>query len=94
MLGIPADLSWRQQRGGSKIFRKAGRGAIEGARLTTAVIRRNWALGTAILAFAGVLSAVGLVSQAGGAVERSNPKTCLLHRTGDEPASKRVATDR
>ena len=94
MLGIPADLSWRQQRGGSKIFRKAGRGAIEGARLTTAAIRRNWALGTAILALAGVFSAVGVVSQAGGAVDRSNPTTCFLHRTGDEAASKRAATDR
>ena len=94
MLGIPADLSWRQQQGGSKIFRKAGRGAIEGARLTAAAIRRNWALGTVILALAGVFLAFGLVGQAGGAVDRSNPKTCFLHRTGDEPASKRAATDR
>ena len=94
MLGIPADLSWRQQQGGSKIIRKAGRGAIEGARLTAAAIRRNWALGTVILALAGAFSAVGLVSQAGGAVDPTNPKTCFLHRTGDEPASKRPATDR
>jgi hypothetical protein len=94
MLGIPADLSWRQRRGGSKIFRKAGRGAIQGARLTTAAIRRNWALGAVILALAGVFSTFGLVSQAGGAVGRSNYKPCPLHRTGDEPASKRVATDR
>ena len=98
MRGIPADVSWRQQQGGSKIFRKAGRGAIEGARLATAAIRRNWALGAAILALAGVFSAAGLVSQAGGAVDssnpRSNPKTCPLHRTGDQPASKHAATDR
>jgi hypothetical protein len=87
MLGIPADLSWRQQQGGSRIFRKAGRGA-------TAAIRRNWALGTVILALGGVFSAVGFVSQAGGGVDRSNPKPCPLHQTGDAPASKRAVTDR
>jgi hypothetical protein len=94
MLGIPADLSWRQQHGGSKIFRRAGRGAIAGARVTTAVIWRNWALGTVILALAGVSSAVGFTGQAGGAMNSSSPNTCFLHRTVGEPASKHGATRR
>ena len=93
MLGIPADLSWRQQRGGSKIFRKAGRGAIEGARLTTAAVARHWVVGLVVLALAGAFSTVGFVAQADGGVVHSGP-TCFLHPTGDEKATKPGATDR
>jgi hypothetical protein len=95
MLGIPADLSWRQQRGGSKIFRKAGRGAIEGAAVTTARIRRNWALGTLFLVLACVSSAVGFAGHAGGAVNSSGSQTCFLHpKVGEQASSKHGATHR
>jgi hypothetical protein len=91
--GIPADLCWRQQQGGAKVLRKAGRGAVEGARLTTAAVARHWVVGLVVLALAGAFSTVGFVAQADGGVERSGP-TCFLHPTGDEKATKPGATDR
>jgi hypothetical protein len=92
MLGMPADLSWRQQQGGAQVFRKLG--AVARARLTTAAIGRNWALGSVILILVGAFLAVGFVGRADAGVEGSSPKKCFLHPTGDEPAAKLGATDR
>lgn len=92
--GIPADLCWRQQQGGAKLLRRAGRGAVEGTRLTTAVVARHWVVGLVVLALAGAFSTVGFVSQAAGGVGGSGPK-CFLHLpTGDEKATKPGATGR
>jgi hypothetical protein len=91
--GIPADLAWRQQQGGAKVFRKAGRAAVEGARLTTAALAQHWVVGLVVLAFAGALTTVSFVGQADGGVRHSGP-TCFFHRTGDEKAPKPGATDR
>jgi hypothetical protein len=91
--GIPADLCWRQQQGGARLLRKAGRGAVEGTRRTTAAFARHWVVGLVVLALAGAFSTVGVVSQADGGVERSGP-TCFLHPTRDEKATKPAATDR
>jgi hypothetical protein len=91
--GLPADLSWRQQQGGAKVFRKAGRAAVEGAMLTTAALARHWVAGLVVLALAGAFTTVSFVGQAAGGVGRSSP-TCHLHRTGDEKAPRPGATDR
>jgi hypothetical protein len=91
--GMPADLLWRQQQGGAKLLRKAGRGAVQGTRLTTAAVARHWVAGLVVLALAGAFSTVGFVTQANGGVERSGP-TCFFHPTGDERATKHSAADR
>ena len=91
--GIPADVSWRQQQGGAKVFRKAGRAAVEGAMLTTAALARHWVAGLVVLALAGTFTTVSFVGQAAGGVGHSGP-TCHHYRTGDEKAPKPGATHR
>jgi hypothetical protein len=81
--GIPADLCWRQQQGGAKLLRRAGRGAVGGTRLTTAAVARHWGVGLVVLALAGAFSTVPLVGQADGGVPRSGP-TCFLHPGSNE----------
>jgi hypothetical protein len=91
--GAPADLCWRQQQGGAKLLRKAGRRAVEGARPTTAAVARHWLVGLVVLALSGAFSTAAFAGHADGGVPHSGPQ-CFLHRAGDEKATKPGATDR